>query len=142
MSAIREFCIALLGGAVGVTGTVGTTHVVKPKKAVVKHVKKPARQAPPPAPVIPDCPTPSISMGAMSVPGGAYQLGEISDGLGIIRQSFAGPILDYFVVPGPGEVPLGPPPGATVPEPATWAMLIAGFGMIGLSARRRTVMPV
>jgi hypothetical protein len=24
-----------------------------------------------------------------------------------------------------------------VPEPATWAMLIAGFGMVGLSARRR-----
>ncbi len=26
---------------------------------------------------------------------------------------------------------------AGVPEPATWAMLIAGFGMVGLSARRR-----
>ncbi|WP_235945650.1 FxDxF family PEP-CTERM protein [Thermaurantiacus tibetensis] len=26
---------------------------------------------------------------------------------------------------------------ALVPEPATWAMLIAGFGMVGLAARRR-----
>ena len=26
---------------------------------------------------------------------------------------------------------------AAVPEPATWAMLIAGFGMVGFSARRR-----
>lgn len=25
-----------------------------------------------------------------------------------------------------------------VPEPATWAMLIAGFGLVGMSARRRT----
>jgi len=30
----------------------------------------------------------------------------------------------------------GTPPG-TVPEPATWAMLIAGFGIVGVAARRR-----
>lgn len=28
---------------------------------------------------------------------------------------------------------------ADVPEPATWAMLVAGFGMVGLAARRRRV---
>lgn len=28
-------------------------------------------------------------------------------------------------------------PGGTVPEPATWAMMILGFGMVGLAARRR-----
>lgn len=28
-------------------------------------------------------------------------------------------------------------PNAVVPEPATWAMLIAGFGMVGFAARRR-----
>lgn len=27
---------------------------------------------------------------------------------------------------------------AAVPEPAAWAMLLAGFGMIGMAARRRT----
>ena len=27
--------------------------------------------------------------------------------------------------------------GGAVPEPATWAMLIAGFGMVGVSVRRR-----
>jgi hypothetical protein len=27
-----------------------------------------------------------------------------------------------------------------VPEPATWAMLIAGFGMVGFSVRRRRAM--
>ena len=28
-------------------------------------------------------------------------------------------------------------PGGGVPEPATWAMLLAGFGLVGVSARRR-----
>jgi hypothetical protein len=34
------------------------------------------------------------------------------------------------------EVVLPPPVGA-IPEPATWAMLIAGFGLVGAAARRR-----
>lgn len=29
-------------------------------------------------------------------------------------------------------------PGSAVPEPATWAMMLAGFGMIGFAARRRS----
>ena len=29
------------------------------------------------------------------------------------------------------------PGGGEVPEPATWAMLIAGFGLVGAVARRR-----
>ncbi len=31
-----------------------------------------------------------------------------------------------------------PGPGPGVPEPATWAMLIAGFGMVGAASRRRS----
>lgn len=33
----------------------------------------------------------------------------------------------------------GAPVGGTVPEPQSWAMLIAGFGMVGLAARRRRI---
>jgi hypothetical protein len=29
------------------------------------------------------------------------------------------------------------PPGSAVPEPATWAMMILGFGLVGAAARRR-----
>ncbi|MFN7174641.1 MAG: PEPxxWA-CTERM sorting domain-containing protein, partial [Thermaurantiacus tibetensis] len=29
------------------------------------------------------------------------------------------------------------PSGGVIPEPATWAMLIAGFGLVGGMARRR-----
>lgn len=29
------------------------------------------------------------------------------------------------------------PPGGVIPEPATWGLMIAGFGLVGLAARRR-----
>ncbi|WP_418895818.1 PEPxxWA-CTERM sorting domain-containing protein [Sandaracinobacteroides sayramensis] len=42
-----------------------------------------------------------------------------------------------FVLPStPGEPGEPGNPGA-VPEPATWAMMIAGFGLVGSVARRR-----
>lgn len=41
--------------------------------------------------------------------------------------AFAGLVID--------DVPIDPPP--VVPEPATWMMLIAGFGLVGFAARRR-----
>ncbi|NJC33389.1 hypothetical protein GGR88_000863 [Sphingomonas jejuensis] len=41
-----------------------------------------------------------------------------------------------FGTGAPGQVVLPPPTGA-VPEPATWAMMIGGFGLIGGAMRRR-----
>jgi len=39
--------------------------------------------------------------------------------------------------PNPPTGPLGPQPPAVVPEPASWAMMVAGFLGIGLLVRRR-----
>jgi hypothetical protein len=36
-----------------------------------------------------------------------------------------------------GPPPVTPPPTGAVPEPASWAMMIAGFGLVGAAARRR-----
>lgn len=41
----------------------------------------------------------------------------------------------YGVLAGGGS-------GSAVPEPASWAMLIAGFGLVGAAARRRRGLPV
>jgi hypothetical protein len=38
-----------------------------------------------------------------------------------------------------GSGPVVQPPTGAVPEPATWAMIIAGFGFVGASMRRRSV---
>ena len=50
--------------------------------------------------------------------------------------SLASPIIDNVAV-APGGSGAGPPP----PEPATWAMMILGFGMVGLALRRRGARP-
>lgn len=43
--------------------------------------------------------------------------------------------LNYRVVGVPGQ-PTTPGGGGVVPEPATWAMMVAGFGLLGASLRR------
>ena len=44
------------------------------------------------------------------------------------------------LISGTGTISLPavtPPPVSAVPEPATWAMMIVGFGMVGGAARYR-----
>lgn len=57
--------------------------------------------------------------------------GAMPDGLSWTSQS--GVFLSGLVPPPPPP----PPPGGVIPEPATWAMLVAGFGFVGGAIRRR-----
>lgn len=65
---------------------------------------------------------------------GAGPGGGVNPGVGVIGAQAA-------VSPGPAAAtpvpPTGAPAGPSLPEPASWAMLIAGAGTIGLTLRRR-----
>jgi hypothetical protein len=65
----------------------------------------------------------TINMGISSTTGLIFQWGPDSFNGGIDNLTFT--VRD-----------IGPPP---IPEPGTWAMLIAGFGMIGATLRRRKI---
>jgi len=62
-----------------------------------------------------------------------YQLGEYSDDLlkevVFLFHGYDSYQIDNIVVDEPGTLP--------VPEPATWAMMLMGFGMVGWSMRKR-----
>ena len=60
--------------------------------------------------------------------GGSFAAAEIDPTITIDGPNAA----DYSIVYGPGVVPTG-----AVPEPATWAMMILGLGLVGSSMRRR-----
>lgn len=143
MIGLRDFCIALLAGSMGAGGTVAVQHAPKTKKVVARPAPKRIAPRPTPAPAAPsrilDCPLP---------PADPFGAGVVEPFAG------AAPSTPVFfpaagfppippVVPGGGGVlpPVTPPPTFPpavpgVPEPAAWAMLIAGFGLVGMAARR------
>ena len=48
-------------------------------------------------------------------------------------------IVNVSVTPSDTPPPPPPPPPSSVPEPASWAMMVAGFGVVGSALRRRRV---
>lgn len=58
-------------------------------------------------------------------------------GSGIVSATLSGPSSDYVFVDNVtfGTHYIGP--GSTVPEPAAWALMVAGFGLVGSALRRR-----
>ena len=46
----------------------------------------------------------------------------------------------FSSAPGTGQLVISNVGGSVVPEPASWAMLLAGFGLTGMAMRRRAAM--
>lgn len=63
---------------------------------------------------------------------GINNLGQIT-GTGLFNGQTRAYLLTPLPTPPAPEPPVSPPP---VPEPATWAMLILGFGAVGAAMRR------
>jgi hypothetical protein len=77
--------------------------------------------------------------GVFTIAGNQISAGEAH---GIIR--FDGPLSSLTLTSANGEFwsgltfgTSGPATGGVIPEPATWSLLIAGFGLVGAAIRRR-----
>jgi hypothetical protein len=75
-----------------------------------------------------------------------YNFGYLPEGAQVTQSAFADPIFtilgdaaDSYSFVGLPASAIGNalPPSGAVPEPATWAMMLAGFGVIGAQMRRR-----
>lgn len=76
-----------------------------------------------------------VNLAPISTPGGfnafAFRGVAYDDGSKIYGMRFGG---NYILLTGTAD---GVPDTGGVPEPATWAMFIAGFGLVGAAVRRR-----
>ena len=83
---------------------------------------------------------PHITIESWEYEDGYYDDGESYFGPYYARQGYSatGKITNVFIngVEVPRESVI-----ANVPEPSTWALLIAGFGLVGVAARRRLETP-
>lgn len=135
----RELCALLLAGGMGATSVVA---VQKTKPAVAKASAKPkgervrtasrprvARPEPAaPAPIL-DCPLVGSPFSAEPNPLALPALPPVDLGGGTWAQPPG-------VWGGGSALPSPPTSLPVVPEPGRWAMLLSGFGLVGLSLRR------
>lgn len=87
---------------------------------------------------------PSANVSFMANPDMAFGSGKFAGGL---VQLLAGDMLSFTALTIPGgytdatiAVSALLPRAATVPEPAAWALMIAGFGLTGAAMRRRVAL--
>jgi hypothetical protein len=145
MAGLKEICAMILAGGVG-AGSVVAVQEAKPKPRVERKapaVKK-ASARPAPRSRIDDCPTLVAPLGGALVPSLAdAPLPPQLQPFGVApTDSFAG-LLPPGSSGGGGSggivAPLEPPPppGGIIPEPAAWAMMVSGFGLVGVALRIR-----
>ena len=154
MVGLKEICALLVAGSMG-AGSVVAVQQAKPPQARVKaKPKAPNKARPAPrtvaqAPAL-DCPSvsslggqlaelaPIVPMEAAPTaslvqPGQLATVGGGESGLPlppIVGGGSGGPSVPGF--------PVGPEtPVSSIPEPMSWAMMLSGFGLVGLAFRRR-----
>lgn len=143
MMGTKEICAILLAGSMGAGSVVAVQKVktvsakaaAKPKGGQSARAPRPRaieRTTPgPAAPRILDCPVGS----PFSAEPNPFVLPDL------MPPGFGGNIVGAPFAPvvwgGGGLAPVTPPP-PMIAEPGAWAMMIAGFGFVGLSLRRRT----
>jgi hypothetical protein len=151
MVGLKEICALLVAGSMGAGSVVAVQQAKAPQARVKAKPAKPKVFRPAPRPVSQapsiDCPTVS------SLGGGLAELGpivpmEASPTTSLLPQNqLAGGGGGMSLPPGggggasPSSFPGAPPvlesAVSGVPQPATWAMMVSGFGLIGLALRRR-----
>lgn len=141
MIGTKELCALLLGTSLGVGGTVAVKHKQHSPRKEVSKAKQPGKRAsnsspvvrqpaPRPAATLLDCPLPAPSLGGQgfTFPAPPSPFGAVGWG-----SPQPGPV---WISPNNHTGPTFPP---AIPEPDAWAMLVAGFGLVGLACRRRKV---
>jgi hypothetical protein len=153
MVGAKEICALLLAGGMGAGSVVAVQQVKSPvaKQRAAKPAKhkiaSPSRAAPA---GLRDCPSYATMLGGAAGPLAPLAVLEPTE-LGLVTPP--GPEVGLmptdtaFLLPSGGggggglSFPPSPPipvtPGG-VPQPAAWAMMVAGFGLVGLSLRRTT----
>ena len=84
----------------------------------------------------------TVGAGASDIRGtGSYGSSWLNPALGKFTKYFGAGTYTFSITGnGAGGIPagLGLRLDSAIPEPASWAMLIAGFGLVGMAQRRRT----
>jgi hypothetical protein len=137
---LKEFCTLLLAGGMGAGSVVAVQQVQPPRTQQARPAPKAkpasvaARQA---AARIDDCPIYAPLPGSVLANLGMPENPQIAFG-GTTLPRPGGGGGGGFEFPGLGGVDPFPPGGggtAPIPEPAAWAMMVSGFGLIGLALR-------
>lgn len=143
MPGLRELCSLFVAGSLG-AGSVVAVQKVRAPRPVHRSAPRPAAVAPrplPPAPPLPEC-APAAAAPDIAALGAAAPFAAGGGLLGADLFSGSGPLAGGGGGGGSGGIGGGvgdttqPRPLPAVPEPAGWAMMVSGFGLIGVALRK------